>query len=84
MEIAKYVLGLVLLILKEYFAFMKKKRETEQTGKLEIEEFKKIVDQAVIRLRASYKQENSQVGNVEDQMDRERQRSQEGNSSGNS
>jgi hypothetical protein len=79
MEITKYVLGLLLLILKEYFAYIKKKRDTNAEAKLDIEEFKKIVDQAMIRLRTSYKEENTQVGNVEDQVDRERERARREN-----
>lgn len=72
MEITKYVLGLLLLILKEYMAYKKKLGQ----GTIQIEEFKKIVDLAVIRLRESYRVENGQVGGVEDQMDAERRRSE--------
>jgi hypothetical protein len=75
MQITGYVLSLIILILKEYFDYMKRQRSGTNQAKLEIEEFKKIVDAAVIRLRASYKKENNQVGSVEDQMDHEREAS---------
>lgn len=79
MEIFKLISGLVLIILKEYFAYIKRKRDSGEEAKVDIEEFKKIVDQAMIRLRTSYKEENTQVGNVEDQVDRERERARNNN-----
>jgi len=74
MKVTAYALSLIILILREYFSYMKKRRDNNEEGKLEIAEFKKVVDAAIIRLKESYKEENNQVGSVEDQMDTERDR----------
>lgn len=70
-ELAGSILGLVVLILKEYFAANSESAKADQAFKLDQAMFQTIVARALAKLRSDAKAEAGQAGKVEDQVDAE-------------
>lgn len=65
------VLNLIMMIFGEISSAKKEARERAKEFNLDQKKFFELVDKALVKMRETAKQENRDVGDVEDQIDRD-------------
>lgn len=66
------LMGLTVLILKEFFSARARARERNEKFEVSKTLFLKFVDDSIVNLREEAKRENRDVGDVEDRVDRDK------------